>query len=153
MTERILSRQHLNAFRENLIQEEKSAATIEKYLRDAKAFLAYSMGVTITKEHTVSYKRFLQEQGYAIRSINSMLASVNSLLVFLGWSDCKVKNLRCQRQTYCAEEKELTKAEYFRLLDVSKSQEQLNLVDPDHLRHRHSGIGVEILYSGSNFPW
>ena len=128
MTERILSIQHLNAFRENLIREEKSAATIEKYLRDAGAFLTYSAEKIITKEHTVSYKRSLQEQGYAIRSINSMLASINSLLDFLGWSDCKVKNLRCQRQTYCAEDKELTKAEYLRLLEASRQQEQLNLV-------------------------
>ena len=128
MTERILSIQHLNAFRENLIREEKSAATIEKYLRDAGAFLTYSAEKIVTKEHTVSYKRSLQEQGYAIRSINSMLASINSLLDFLGWSDCKVKNLRCQRQTYCAEDKELTKAEYLRLLEASRQQEQLNLV-------------------------
>ena len=128
MPERILSSQCLNAFREHLIREEKSAATIEKYLRDARAFLAYSMGHGITKEHTVSYKHFLQEQGYAICSINSMLASINSLLDFMGWRDCKVKNLRCQRKTYCAEEKELTKAEYLRLLEASKNQEQLNLV-------------------------
>ena len=128
MAERILSLQHLNAFRENLIREEKSAATVEKYLRDAGAFLAYSVGRIITKEHTVAYKHFLQEKGYAVRSVNSMLASINSLLDFLGWTDCKVKNLRCQRQTYCAEEKELTKAEYLRLLEASKHQEQLNLV-------------------------
>jgi integrase len=70
----------------------------------------------------------LQERGYAIRSINSMLASVNSLLDFLGWTDCKVTNLCCQRQTYCAEDKELTKAEYLRLLEASKPREQLYLV-------------------------
>lgn len=128
MTDRILSPQHLNAFRENLIREEKSTATVEKYLRDTRAFLAYSMGFTITKEHTVTYKQALQEQGYAICSINSMLASINKLLDFMGWSDCKVKNLRCQRKIYCAEEKELTKAEYLRLLEASKHQEQLNLV-------------------------
>ena len=128
MTNRKLSFQHLYAFRENLIREEKSEATVEKYLRDVGAFLVYSAGADITKEHTVAYKRVLQERGYAIRSVNSMLASVNSLLNFLGWSDCKVKNLRCQRQTYCDEEKELTKAEYMRLLDASKGQKQLNLV-------------------------
>ena len=128
MTERILSPQHLNAFRENLIREEKSAATIEKYLRDAGAFLAYSVGLNITKEHTVSYKRSLQEQGYAIRSINSMLASLNSLLDFLGWSDCKVKAIKQQKQVYCAEEKELSKAEYMRLLEAAKSKPQLQLV-------------------------
>ena len=57
-----------------------------------------------------------------------MLASVNSFLDFLELSVCKVKNIRTQRQTYCAEEKELTKAEYLRLLSASKKNEQLNLV-------------------------
>ena len=76
----------------------------------------------------MAYKQALQDQGYAIRSINSMLAGVNSLLDYLGWTDCKVKNLRCQQQIYCAEEKELTKEEYLRLLTASAGQEQLNLV-------------------------
>ena len=68
-------------------------------------------------------KNELQEKGYAVRSINSMLASLNSLLDFLEWTDCKVKTLRCQRQTYCSEDKELSKAEYMRLLEASKHQE------------------------------
>jgi len=128
MTARTLSVQHLDAFRIYLIQEEKSTATVEKYLRDASAFLGYLSDCPVTKEHTVAYKQFLQERGYTVRSINSMLASINSLLDFLGWSDSKVKNLCCQHQTYCAEEKELTKAEYIRLLEASRHQEQLNLV-------------------------
>jgi integrase len=57
-----------------------------------------------------------------------MLASLNSLLDFLGLSACKVKNIRTQRQTYSTEDKELTKAEYLRLLEASKKNEQLNLV-------------------------
>ena len=128
MTERILSPQHLVLFRDYLIREEKSRATVEKYLRDAKDFLRFAGSREITKELTVSYKEKLQARSYAVRSINSMLASLNSLLSYLMWTDCKVKNLRCQRQTYCPAEKELTKAEYLRLLEASKSQEQLNLV-------------------------
>lgn len=42
-------------------------------------------------------------------------------------TNCKAKNIRMQ-QIYCAEDKELTKAEYMRLLDASKKNEQLNLV-------------------------
>lgn len=128
MNDRILSFHNLAAFRNHLIREEKSAATVEKYLRDAGAFLAFANGKAVTKDLTVAYKQTLQDQNYAIRSINSMLASLNSLLDFLGWSDCKVKSLRCQRQVYCAEEKELTKAEYLRLLDASRHQTQINLV-------------------------
>lgn len=128
MENRKLSVRHLASFREHLILEEKSAATVEKYVRDANGFLEFAGDREVTKELAVAYKNDLQERCYAVRSINSMLASINSLMDFLNWADCKVKTLRCQRQTYCAAEKELTKAEYLRLLEASQSQEQLNLV-------------------------
>lgn len=128
MTERILSLKNLTDFREYLIREEKSAATVEKYIRDARAFLAYVGGNIVTKDQTLSYKKKLVDNNYAIRSINSMLASLNSFLNFMGWTDCKVKNLKCQRQSYCTEEKELSKAEYMRLLNAAKGQKQLYLI-------------------------
>lgn len=123
-----LENKDIENFKVYLHQEEKSGATQEKYLRDVRAFCAYAAGATITKDTVMSWKKHLLQEGYAVRSINSMLASVNSLLAFLGWHDCKVKNIRTQRQTYCAEDKELTKAEYLRLLSASKKNEQLNLV-------------------------
>ncbi len=126
--ERVLSAEVLKNFQLYLIQEEKSAATVRKYLSDAQRFLKFAGKLNVTKELTVEYKHALQEKGYGIRSINAMLAALNCLLRFLGWTDCKVKNLRYQRQMYCAKEKELTKEEYMRLLDASKSQPQLNLV-------------------------
>lgn len=128
MMERKLSFALLEKFRSHLVLEEKSNATIEKYLRDAKAFTEYLAQREITKDIVVAYKSKLQASGYAVRSINSMLASVNSLLDYFGWSDCKVKSLRLQRQMYCPADKELTKEEYMRLLAASKNNEQLNLV-------------------------
>ena len=128
MEERILTNCQIQRFSDYLVREEKSNATCEKYIRDVHSFWMFAGNSQVTKELVVAWKKKLIEQGYAVRSINSMLASVNSLLSFLGWHDCKVKNIRLQRQTYCAEEKELTKAEYLRLLEVSKKNEQLNLV-------------------------
>ncbi len=124
----ILTNERIREFENFLCREEKSVATQEKYLRDVRAFGVYAAGGEITKELVISWKKHLVEQGYAVRSINSMLASVNSLLDFLGLPGCKVKNIRIQQQTYCAEDKELTKAEYLRLLEASKKNEQLNLV-------------------------
>ena len=124
----ILTNDAICEFGNYLRCEEKSAATQEKYLRDVQTFCKYTSGNEVSKELVVDWKKHLVEQGYAVRSINSMLASVNCLLDFLGLSNCKVKNIRMQRQTYCAEDKELTKAEYLRLLQVSKKNEQLNLV-------------------------
>lgn len=128
MEERILDPAKIREYEVNLIREEKSTATCEKYLRDVRCFARFAGDQVITKELAVLWKKTLIEQGYAVRSINSMLASVNSLFGVLGWHACKVKNIRIQQQTYCSEEKELTKVEYLRLLDASQRNEQLNLV-------------------------
>ena len=128
MTGRELTQADIAAYRRKLMGEEKSAATVEKYLRDVRAFFAFAGPVPLTKELVMAYKRRLVEQGYAVRSVNSMLGSVNSLLEFLGRRECRVKALKQQRQIYCAEERELSKAEYLRLLEAAKKKPQLRLV-------------------------
>lgn len=130
MNQRIISQAHLVAFQNNLKSEEKSANTIEKYLRDVRAFMTYLQGNPITKESLIDYKQKLIEDNYAVRSINSILASINSLLDFLEITDCKVKSLKLQRQVYCPEEKELTREEYARLVKTAKrsGNQRLNLI-------------------------
>lgn len=108
--------------------EEKSDATIEKYTRDIKSFLKFINDRPVTKEIIIEYKQRLIANNYAIRSINSMITSVNCFMNFMGFADCKVKTMKKQREIFCAEEKELTKAEYMRLLEASKEQKQLNLL-------------------------
>ena len=117
-------------FSAHLKQEEKSQNTTEKYLRDVRMFAAHFRDTEITKEKVIAYKSKLLAEHYAVRSVNSMLASLNSLFAFLGWSDCKVKSMKLQRQIYCPEEKELTKAEYLRLVNAAKrkGKERLNLI-------------------------
>lgn len=130
MEERILTSEAIKKFEIFLREEEKSENTVEKYLRDIKAFMAFAGKSEITKEKVIAYKNKLINENYAVRSINSMLASLNSLFVFLGWMDCKVKSIKLQRQVYCPEEKELTKAEYMRLVNTAKQKgnERLNLI-------------------------
>ena len=123
MEKRILSWQQLRAYRNHLIREEKSTATVEKYLRDVRAFFSFSGEAEITKERVLAYKSQLQEQGYALRSINSMLAGLNSFFAFLGWEDCRVKYLRQQQRAYCREEQELTREEYMRLLHAAENRQ------------------------------
>lgn len=130
MKGRILTSKAVQSFKKYLREEEKSANTIEKYLRDVRAFAEYLGGAEVTKEAVIAYKSKLLAESYAVRSINSMLASLNGLFSFLGWSDCKVKSIKLQRQIYCPEEKELTKAEYMRLVNTAKQKgnERLNLI-------------------------
>lgn len=129
MEERILTADIIEDFRKNLELQEKSTSTIEKYIRDVKAFSAYTENAAITKEKVIAYKKYLRNN-YAVRSVNSMLASINSLFSFLGWHDLRVKSLKLQQQVFCPEEKELTKAEYARLCKTAerKHNERLNLI-------------------------
>lgn len=130
MKGRILTEKIISEFEKYLTLEEKSPVTIEKYIRDVTAFLIFLSGRPVSKEIVIEYKQRLVNDGYAVRSINSMLASLNSLFAFLGWDDCKVKTIKEQQQIFCPEEKELTKAEYMRLVNTAKRKgnERLNLI-------------------------
>lgn len=130
MKGRIISEKMIKDFSCCLKSEEKSENTVQKYMRDVQAFAEYLGGAAVTKETVVAYKNKLLSESYAVRSINSMLASLNSLFSFLGWTDCRVKSIKLQRQIYCPEEKELTKAEYMRLVNTAKQKgnERMNLI-------------------------
>ena len=130
MKGRILTDKQIAAFAVYLKSEEKSENTVEKYIRDVRAFSTYVGTAEITKETVIAYKNKLLTDNYAARSVNSMLASINSLFQFFGWADLKVKSIKLQRQIYCPEEKELTKAEYMRLINTAKQKgnERLNLL-------------------------
>ena len=118
----------LQAFEKHLRENEKSPATIEKYIRDVAAFAEYVQMSEITKDAVLAYKRQIM-QNYAARSVNSMLSSINSLFAFLRWHDLKVKTLKIQRQIFCSEKKELTKSEYARLCEAAeKRNERLKLI-------------------------
>ena len=116
----------IRRFEQHMIAEEKSAATIEKYLRDIRSFFAYLSDRQLCKEEMVAYKAYLTGQ-YAPASVNSMLIAMNRFLRFLGLQDCCVRPLKIQRQIFCPEEKELTQAEYQRLVR-SAGDSQLSFV-------------------------
>ncbi len=128
MEETYLTQALIGRYAQALYEEEKSGKTIEKYLRDVRHFARYLAGEPVTKERAIAYKQHLTEQGYAPRSINSMLASLNSFLTFCGRTDCKVKLCRMQREIYLPEEKELSRAEYLRLLQAAERDRRLWLL-------------------------
>ena len=112
----------MNAFAASLRAEEKSAATVKKYLRDVEAFLTFAAGRTLTKQLVLEYKQWLLEREYRPASINSMLASVNAWLRFTGREELRVRQLKLQRTIYCDMEKELTREEYAALVCTARAQ-------------------------------
>lgn len=97
MHARNVTEKQIESFHKYLIREEKSPATVEKYLRDVRAFFAYTDGRAVTKEVVMAYKKHLQTENYAVRSINSMLASLNRILRRISVNlDCYAANTdRC----------------------------------------------------------
>ena len=130
MKKLIITENIIDEFRNHLRLEEKSGNTIEKYMRDIKAFWKYLDTGTVTKELAISYKENLLSNNYAIRSVNSMIASLNHFFVFAGHEQLKIKSIKEQRQIFCSEDKELTKEEYTRLLHTaeSKGNKRLHLI-------------------------
>lgn len=127
MGKRILNNDIIQVFEKHLKHEEKSQITIDKYLCDVKSFMLYAENNAVNKDTVLAYKQMLTEK-YAVRSVNSKLASLNCLFSFLGWNDCKVKSLKIQRQAYISEEKELTKTEYLRLIKSAENKPQISLI-------------------------
>ena len=129
MKKRIITNQTINSFKNYLVENEKSTATIDKYMRDIRCFSEYSTECILDKALVLNYKGML-EQKYAVRSANSMLAALNAFFRFLGWHDLCVKQFKVQKEAYCSEEKELTKAEYTALVRTAeqKKNERLSLV-------------------------
>ena len=117
---KILSNQ-IKQYKTHLINEEKTKATIEKYIRDIMAFCKWLANRELTKELVLEYKAEIVEN-YAPASVNSILASLNGFFGYNEWHELKVKNLKIQRRIFCQSEKELTKAEYEKLLKAAKDK-------------------------------
>lgn len=126
MQKQIITNELIKNFKSYLYEEERSENTIEKYLRDIRCFYEYIGGRNLQKSDVLEYKRKLCES-YAPRSVNSILSSLNSFFMFLDWNELKVKTLKIQRQIFADKGKELTKAEYERLLTAAKSKKNERL--------------------------
>ncbi|MBP3210371.1 MAG: tyrosine-type recombinase/integrase [Oscillospiraceae bacterium] len=118
----------LNEYEQFLYREEKSDATIKKYLRDVRSFLLWQEERELSKDLVIQWKIFLTESGYSVRSINSMLASVHHYLVFLGREDCRVQVLKLQPRIFTRPEQELDRDDYLKLLDAAKQKPRLYLI-------------------------
>ncbi len=115
--------QQLQQFRRTLYADEKSPATIRKYLHDVKKFFLYAQGQPVTKELVLAYKEHILEQ-YVVSSANTMLVSLNGFFSWAGIPELRVKTVKQQRETF-RKDKELTKAEYRRLLDTAQKQKKV----------------------------
>ena len=118
----IITLEDINNYERNLVLEERSTGTIQKYLRDVRTFYSYlPASKAFDKESVIAYKEYLNQK-FAVSTANSMLAAINSLFSFLGWYECRVKPFKQQRRIFRDKNRELSKTEYLKLLDAAKEK-------------------------------
>lgn len=128
MNERKITSTLLDVYKDYLIRDEKSEATISKYLHDVRVFVEFAQDRPIDKNLVLEYKDILGK-AYSVSSANSMLAALNSFFRFMNWRDAEVKRFKVQKQVYCKAENELTKDEYLRLVAAAEQKsKRLSLV-------------------------
>lgn len=126
MNEKIITNELINNFKMYLYEEERSGNTIEKYMRDVRFFREWLQDGSIDKSVVIEYKKELCER-YAVKSVNSMLSSINAFFTFIGWHELKIKTLKIQRRIFSDKSKELTKAEYEQLLIAAQNKKNERL--------------------------
>ena len=116
---RHITGKQLTGFERHLRLEEREPGTIEKYLRDIRAFAVWLEGKPLDKEAAVAWKEHLLASGYAPSTINSMLVALNRFFRFQRRDELRVKTIRVQRRIFRSRDRELTKEEYVRLLETA----------------------------------
>ena len=117
----VLTPEHIHRYVLYLREEEHAPATIQRYTHDLSVLMSYLHGRPVTKAMLISWKENLITV-YAPSTVNTMLAAVNGFLNFLGWRECKVKLLKLQKSIFCDTARELTRAEYVRLVSAAQRE-------------------------------
>ena len=113
-------------YRQYLLDEEKSAATVKKYVHDTETFLKWCGERKLTKSLVLLYKKELSGK-HSPTGVNSVLSSLNSYFSFKGKHNLKTKMLKIQKQIFARKERELSKDEYIRLLETAKNKNNRRL--------------------------
>lgn len=114
-------------FKQHLESLEYAPGSIEKYVRDFLVFQRWAGHRAVGKEDLLRWKASLQAIGYRPETVNAKLAALNCFFRFKGWDDCCVKYLKIQRRLFRSTERELTKAEYLRLIETAEREKKQRL--------------------------
>ena len=123
-----LTPQLIEDYLRRLAEDERGAATIDKYRRDLMRFYEFlPPDKAVDKAVVLSWKEQLVARKYASSSVNVMLASVNGLLTFAGRPEWRAKFLKRQRAAFCDERRELRRAEYEKLVETARREKKTRL--------------------------
>lgn len=117
----------ISAFKRHLQSEERVPATIRKYLRDIRSFVAWLGARPLGKDAAAGWKEYLRASQLCPETVNSKLSALNKFFRFLRRQECCVKYLRIQRRLFRRREREMSRADYTRLLETAKDMGKTRL--------------------------
>ena len=126
MSDYLITTERITAYGVYLRREERAPTTLEKYLRDIRAFACWLGDSPVSREAVTNWKEYLLAQGRAPVTVNGALAALTGLFRFLGW-DCRIKFLKIQRRLFRDTARELTRTEYERLIHTAEAQGKYRL--------------------------
>lgn len=127
--QRSITRKSINAYKQYLLMAEKAHATITKYINEVERLSEYLEHNALNKRALLEYRETLAEN-FSSRTVNTKLAAINGYLAFIGVDEYKVHLLKVQRKAFIAENRELSAAEYKRLVNAADASgnDRLSLV-------------------------
>lgn len=82
-TARAFTKEVIEKYVVALQEDEKSSATVEKYVHDLNMAANYFDSAELTKSGLINWKEMLVGK-YAAATVNSILAAINGFLKFMG---------------------------------------------------------------------
>lgn len=140
MKTKFIIKNQIAAFEKALSEEEKSAATIRKYLREVKELSVFLEGRELSKGLLIEYRDMHREK-YKAQTVNGKISAINAYLEFVGLQEMKMKLLKVQRKAFIDESRELSQAEYKRLLSAAQKSKNERLY---HLMLTICGTGIRV---------
>ena len=110
----------LEEYKAYLYEQEKSKATIQKYMCDIKKLVDFVDDKERSKSLAIQYKEYLKDnEGYKTSSVNSFLVAANRFFEFMGWYEFRVKTFKLQKEVFMPQSNELSKGEYKQLVETA----------------------------------
>lgn len=110
----------LEEYKAYLYEQEKSKATIQKYMCDLKKLVDFVDDKEMSKSLAIQYKEYLKDnEGYKTSSVNSFLVAANRFFEFMGWYEFRVKTFKLQKEVFMPQSNELSKWEYKQLVETA----------------------------------
>ncbi len=117
----------LAAFEQAMWDNEKSPATVEKYLAALRKLMVWLDGREVSHAALIEYRDSLRTD-HTAATVNGVICAVNSYLDMVGMPEERLKLQKVQKRVFRSEDRELTRSDYNKLLQTAKRQGKKQLL-------------------------